>query len=157
MKKLVVFFVVIIVLISACEKDDFCIQNPVTPNLVLRFYDNVDRETTKNVNTIYVWAEENGVEKDTISAFNGTSLDSIYIPLNSLSSETVYNISNGTNVDKFTINYTTEEEYVSRSCGYKIIFNDVSFTSDNTWISDFTPSTLTTIDNQNTAHVQIYH
>ncbi|MFT6698855.1 MAG: hypothetical protein ACJAVD_000340, partial [Porticoccaceae bacterium] len=48
-------------------------------------------------------------------------------------------------------------EYVSRSCGYKIIFNEVTFTSDNTWITDFTPETLTTIDNQNEAHVQIFH
>ena len=53
--------------------------------------------------------------------------------------------------------YTPEEEYVSRSCGYKVIFNDVTFSSDNNWIIDFTPETLTTIDNQNTAHVQIYH
>jgi hypothetical protein len=58
----------------------------------------------------------------------------------------------------FTIAYTTQEEYVSRSCGYKIIFNDVSFETEPTsWILDFTPRSLTTIDNQNAAHVQIFH
>ena len=57
----------------------------------------------------------------------------------------------------FTINYTTQEEYVSRSCGFKILFNDVTFESDNTWITEFTPEILTTIDNQNAAHVQIFH
>ena len=153
MKKIILFLLLFVAIISACEKDDFCLQNPVTPNLVLRFYDNVNRETLKDVSTIYVWAEG----KDTISEFNGTSLDSIYIPLNSLASETIYNISNGTNVDKFTIEYTPEATYVSRSCGYKVIFNDVTFTSENNWISDFTPSTLTTIDNQDAAHVQIFH
>jgi len=137
----------------SCTKDDFCLQNPVTPNLVLRFYDNTNKESTKSVNTLYVWAEG----KDTIADFNGVSLDSIYIPLNSLTTETVYNFSNGTDVDTFTITYTPKEDYVSRSCGYKVIFNDVTFYSDNTWIQEFTPSTLTTLDSQNTAHVQIYH
>ena len=28
---------------ASCEKDDFCTQNPVTPRLVLRFYDINDR------------------------------------------------------------------------------------------------------------------
>ncbi|MCG1036450.1 DUF6452 family protein [Polaribacter sargassicola] len=151
MKKTFLFFLAITLFIFACEKDDFCLENPVTPNLVLRFYDDVNRETLKKPASLYVWAEG----KDSI--FSNVTLDSIYIPLNSLELETVYNFSDGTNVDQFTITYTTEEEYVSRSCGYKIIFNDVNITSTNTWITDFTPSTLTTIDNQDAAHVQIYH
>ena len=71
--------------------------------------------------------------------------------------ETVYHLSTENTVNQFTVNYTPNEEYVSRSCGFKIIFNEVTFTSDNTWITDFTPETLTTIDNQNEAHVQIFH
>ena len=138
---------------TSCTKDDFCLQNPVTPKLVLRFYDDTNKETLKSVSTLYVWAEG----KDTIANFNGTSLDSIYIPLNSLDTKTIYKFSNGTDVDTFTITYTPKEEYVSRSCGYKVTFNDVTFYSDNTWIKEFTPSTLTTLDNQNTAHVQIFH
>lgn len=136
---------------NACEKDDFCLKNPITPNLVLRFYDDINKETLKSVSNLYVWAEG----KDTI--FNSVSLDSIYIPLNSITTETVYNLSTGNTINQFTIKYTPKEEYVSRSCGYKVIFNEVSFSSDNTWIKDFTPTTLTTIDKQDTAHVQIYH
>jgi hypothetical protein len=151
MKKIIVILLLSIVIISACEKDDFCVQNPVTPNLVLRFYDTNDRETLKPVASFYVWAEG----KDTI--FKDVSTDSIYIPLNSLMTETVYHLSTENTVNQFTVNYTPNEEYVSRSCGYKIIFNEVTFTSDNTWITDFTPETLTTIDNQNEAHVQIFH
>ena len=146
----------------SCEKDDFCLQNPVTPNLVLRFYDETNTETLKTAKLLSVWAED----KDTIADYTSTTTDSIAIPLNSLALETVYNLKinneDGAEVDNqyttFTIEYTTEEEYVSRSCGYKIIFNDVSFTTDTSnWIKDFTPETLTTIDNQNTAHVQIFH
>ncbi|WP_298777767.1 DUF6452 family protein [uncultured Polaribacter sp.] len=151
MKKIITILFLSIIIISACEKDDFCLQYPVTPNLVLRFYDADDRETTKEVTDFYIWAEG----KDSIYA--NISTDSLAIPLNSLATETVYNFSTGDVVNQFTINYTTEDEYVSRSCGFKVIFNDVTFTSDNTWITDFTPETLTTIDNQDEAHVQIFH
>jgi hypothetical protein len=140
------------VIFFACEKDDFCTQNPVTPNLILRFYDDLDREALKNVPSFYVWAEG----KDTI--FENVSTDSIYIPLNSLATETVYNLSTENTISKFTVQYTPKEEYVSRSCGYRVIFNKVTFTSESgTWIKDFTPSNITTINNQNTAHVQIFH
>ncbi|MDP5105809.1 DUF6452 family protein [uncultured Polaribacter sp.] len=151
MKKILLLFIVTIIIISACEKDDFCTKNPITSNLVLRFYDTNNRETLKSVSSFYVWAEG----KDTI--FSNVSIDSLYIPLNSLANETVYNFSKDNVVNKFTIKYTPKEEYISRSCGYRILFNEVTFESDNAWITDFTPSTLTTIDNQNSAHVQIFH
>lgn len=152
MKKSILFIFLILIIISSCEKDDFCTQNPVTPNLILRFYDDVNRETLKNVDSFYVWAEG----KDTI--FENVSTDSIYIPLNSLTTETVYNLSTGNTINKFTIKYIPEEEYISRSCGYRVLFNDVTFTTNSsTWIKGFTPSNLTTINNQNTAHVQVFH
>ena len=147
---------------TSCEKDDFCLKNPVTPNLVLRFYDETNRETLKTAKLLTVWVEG----KDTIDGYESFTTDSIAIPINSLALETIYHLKineeNGAKADNqvttFTITYDPEEEYVSRSCGYKVIFNDVTFSSDNTnWIKDFTPETLTTIDNQDAAHVQIYH
>ncbi len=151
MRKTIVLLFLSIIIISACEKDDFCIQNPITPNLVLRFYDANNRDALKSVSSFYVWAEG----KDTI--FKNVSTDSIYIPLNSQAMETVYNFSKGNTVNKFMIKYTPEDEYISRSCGFRAIFNEVTFTSDNTWITDFTPETVTSIDHQNEAHVQIFH
>ena len=150
MRKIITILLLLILIIAGCEKDDFCTQNPVTPNLVLSFYDANNRETLKSVE-IYVWAEG----KDSI--YEGTSQDSIFVPLNSMDIETSYNFSVGNVVNQFTIKYTPEEKYVSRSCGFRVLFNEVTFTSDNTWITDFTPETLTTIDNQNEAHVQIFH
>ncbi|MBT3741689.1 MAG: DUF6452 family protein [Polaribacter sp.] len=151
MRKIIIFIFLSIIIISACEKDDFCVQNPITPNLVLRFYDANNREALKSVSSFYIWAEG----KDTI--FENISADSIYIPLNSLATETVYNFSKGNTINQFTIKYTPEDEYISRSCGFRTIFNEVTFISDNTWISDFTPEEVTTIDHQNEAHVQIFH
>ncbi len=152
MKKIIALLFLAIVIISACEKDDFCTQNPVTPKLILRFYDTDNTETLKKVSGLYVWAE--GVAKD--SLFINASTDSLYIPLNINAEETIYNFSKGNIVNQFTIKYTPENEYVSRSCGFKILFNDVIFSADNTWITSFT-QIETTIENQNAAHVQVFH
>lgn len=151
MRRRVLVILLISFVFSACEKDDFCILNPVTPKLILRFYDANNRETLKDVNSFYVWAEG----KDSI--FKDISSDSLVIPLNRFATETIYNFSKENVVNQFTIQYTTQDDYVSRSCGFRVLFNDVTFTSNNTWITDFTPETVTIIDNQNEAHVQIFH
>ncbi|MCI2228326.1 DUF6452 family protein [Polaribacter sp. MSW13] len=160
MKKQILNLLVLITIVSACEKDDFCTQNPVTPNLVLRFYDNTDRTTLKEVERFSIIAQGN-----TDSLYTNQTTDSIAIPLNSLTTETIYTlkmnnidgVTTNNQVATFTIQYTTEEEYISRSCGFRVIFNNVSFSSNSSWIQDFTPNTLTTINNQNAAHVQIFH
>lgn len=150
MKKLLYIFF-ISMLVIACEKDDICTQNPLTPNLVLRFYDFDNDSELKSATSLYVWAEG----KDTI--YENVTTDSIAIPLNSANTETVYKLSNGTTVNELRIAYTTEPGYISRSCGFKIIYSDVSFTSDNIWVKAITPENLTSIENQNAAHVQIFH
>jgi hypothetical protein len=129
--------------------------------LVLRLYDATNRDTIKSAKFLSIWAEG----KDTISGYQSVTKDSIAIPLNSLTSESVYhfkintlegNLANN-QIETFTIQYAPVHEFVSRSCGYRVLFNEVTFSSNNTWIQEFTPSTLTTIDNQNAAHVKIYH
>ena len=149
MKKILTILVLFCV-ITSCEKDDFCTLNPITPKLVLRFYDNVNKTQLKNVNQLYVWA----AGKDSILVNQST--DSISIPLNSIANETVYNFSKGNVVNQFTIQYTPQQIYVSRSCGFRVNFNEVSYISNNTWIADFEVTTIT-IKNQNAAHVQIFH
>lgn len=149
MKK-ICLVIVLFFLLSACEKDDFCTQNPITPKLVLRFYDATNRTQPKAIESLYVWASG----KDSIVV--NQSLDSIAIPLNSIATETIYNLSKGSIVNQITISYTPNQIYVSRSCGFKVNFNDVVFNSNNTWITDIN-ATTTTIDNQNAAHVQIFH
>ena len=149
MKKILTILVLFCV-ITSCEKDDFCTLNPITPKLVLRFYDNVNKTQLKNVNQLYVWA----AGKDSILVNQST--DSISIPLNSIANETVYNFSKGNVVNQFTIQYTPQQIYVSRSCGFRVNFNEVSSISNHTWIADFEVTTIT-IKNQNAAHVQIFH
>lgn len=159
MKKSFLFLLLFIAIFSACEKDDFCTQNPVTSKLIITFYDNTNRETSKRVQKFSIISDNK-----TDSLFTNQTLDSIAIPLNSLTSETVYTLKkndiNGNEVATFTIKYDTEEDFVSRSCGFKVIFKNIEFSKDsnpNSWIKDFTPSILENLNNQNEAHVQIFH
>jgi hypothetical protein len=154
MKKIVVLLFLSITIFSSCEKDDFCIQNPVTPNLIIEFYDANNRETLKNFTSLTV-SSESAENNDNL--FENITRNRLEIPLNQFATETVYNFSQNGVDNQFTIKYSTEDVYVSRSCGFRVIFNDISFESENTWIRSFTPETLSTIDNQNETHVQIFH
>ena len=161
MKKNILFIVLLTCIFTACEKDDFCIENPVTSKLIIDFYDDTNRETLKNVQRFSIIAEGK-----TDSLFVNITSNSISIPLNSLTLETRYilkkNDDNGAKVDDkiatFTIKYDTEEEFISRSCGFKVKFNNLEFSSNtNSWITDFTPTTIINLDDQSAAHVQIFH
>jgi hypothetical protein len=158
MNKNILYIFLFAFVFSACEKDDICLS-PTTPKLVLRFYDSANPTEYKSVPNFSVIAESK-----TDSLFTAQSLDSIAIPLNTNGTQTIYNLktsSTGNKADnkynKLTISYTTETVFVSRSCGLKSIFKTVTITSDNGWFQSFTPNSITSIDNETSAHVQIYH
>ena len=159
MKKYIFLLFICFVGISSCEKDDFCVQDPVTPNLVLRFYDKDDTSLLKSVERLSLIAQGK-----TDSLFTNQTTDSIAIPLNSIALETVYTLKmnsvDGNEVNNqvatLTIKYTPEDVYVSRSCGYRVIFNDVNLEHTN-WIDNLSTSQITSIDNQTAAHVQVYY
>ncbi len=157
MKKYYLFLSLIALLISSCEKDDFCIE-PITPNMIIRFYNATNISETKTVTDLTV------NPNDLDSIYTNVSIDSIVIPLDVTSNQIIYNFSSGTNVDILTIDYEIEEVFVSRSCGFKAIFNNVTVTSDvsNDWIIGLTETlentiTIPTIDDESAAHIQIFH
>lgn len=146
-------------LITGCQSDDFCTSTPVTPSLVLRFYNKDNNAELKAVQRLSIIAQG---KSD--SLVTNVSVDSIAIPLNTLASETVYtlkkNEASGNKADNqtatLTIKYTTAEEFVSRACGFRVIFNNVSFES-TAWIDKLSVSQLTTINSQNNAHINVFH
>ena len=151
MKKVVFFLLSIVLLITSCEKDDFCID-PITPNLVLRFYDINDPTTVKSVSNLSIWPE--GVQ-DTLVL--NTTLDSIAIPLDVNNSETVYNFRRGTDIDQIAIQYTVDEIFVTRSCGFKANFLDLNGILETTsWIQAIDIISQS-IEDQTSAHIQVFH
>lgn len=173
MKKISVLLICISIFSAfySCQ-DDFCID-PTTPQLTIRFYDKDSVEDyTKTIEIIaYVEKDSTYIDEDsgnevtvtyndTIEDFNGTSaLDSIYLPIDTQSTNVSYVFfdSIGGTAETLSIDYTTEDIYVSNACGYKSVFRDFTFehTTDN-WIST-SEQLETEIVDQTQAHVKIYH
>jgi hypothetical protein len=162
MKK-ILLIVVIAFSFSSCEKDDICdATTSTTPRVIVEFYDIAAQTTLKNVANLGVVST--GFET---LAFNGVS--KIQIPLNTATENATFNlVQNGTdtdatndNTDVLTFTYTKETLYVSRACGYKIVFaltntNDNILTTDTSnWIQDIV-ITKPNILNENETHIKIY-
>lgn len=149
MKKRFLLLVCVLLIGFACEKDDICVED-ITPKLIVRFYDANDPTTTKDVNSLNVWV----TGKDTI--ISNQTLDSIAIPLDVNALQTVYNFRSESLVDILTINYTVNEVYVSRSCGFIANYDGLNVGNTGNWIQSVQVIS-TTIDNENEAHVEIRH
>ena len=137
MKKLLSLLILVIfsVAIFSCQ-DEFCLD-ATTPNLIIRFYNKDTITKTKSINLV-VWANT----KDTL--YNGIATDSLSIPLDTQNNNVTYHLSilNSLNTQEdIDINYTTEDVFVSKACGFKSIFNNVSISAkNNSWISNITPT-----------------
>jgi len=161
MKKLLLI-VLLFLSFLACEKDDICID-PVTPNLIMRLYDITDGTSVKSVANLQI----KNIDIDSLFNENITAADSITIPLNINQDSTTYvftinsNDVDLINSDTLKISYTREAIFVSRSCGFKTIFKNVTLnlTSDtNNWIqSVIFIDPKNTIENETKAHVKILH
>jgi len=164
MKKIVLLLLLTITFYS-CEKDDICAEE-TTPRLVLEFYDISNPSNLKNVLNLKI--KGIGATED-LGTFNGVS--KIELPLDITQDSTKYSlILNSTsltldNEDSLQFNYTRQNVFVSRACGYKTIFelnatpNGViktdSTTPDGFWIQDINIVT-TNIETENETHIKIY-
>lgn len=146
---------------SSCEKDDVCDTiTPTTPKVVVEFHD-ANTLALKNIN-LKVTNSDSNYEYVTTNS-------SIKIPLKTFQDTTSWNfILNGNdqdttndNTDVITINYTRTEEFISRACGFKTVFNlnainpFVITTDASTWIQNHT-ITQPNINNENETHIKIY-
>lgn len=176
MKKIVFITLSLLLAVSFwnCEKDDICASGtPVTPRVIIEFYDAANPTVLKNVTNLRV--EEFGTNRGVV--FNEalddenearylTSGNKIAIPL-----KTFVNISDfdfkfnygdtSVNNDVIKFNYERVDEYISRACGFKTLFylddtNPIELTVDgNNWIQNIVV-TQPNIENENEVHVKIY-
>lgn len=166
MKKIVFITLSLLLAVSFwnCEKDDICASGtPVTPRVIIEFYDAADPSVLKNVTNLGVIAPTFSEGK----AFNNVS--KIEVPLRTTADGTTLNfIQNGSdtnttndNVDEITFNYQRVDEYISRACGFKTLFylndtNPIELTVDgNNWIQSI-EVLQPNIETENEVHVKIY-
>lgn len=150
MKKYITILLVSFVAILSCEKDDICLEE-TTPNLIIRFYDNDLQTEFKQVSGLTVWADG----MDTI--YLNQTLDSIVIPLDLTKDNTLYKFSANEIEDEINFTYSRNDIYVSRSCGYKTIFENIQIDSNTSnWIQNISINN-SIIDNETSAHISIFH
>ncbi|MCK0109898.1 DUF6452 family protein [Flavobacteriaceae bacterium S0825] len=178
MKKTSILILLILLAVFACEKDDICSEaTATTPQLVVRFYDALIPEDTKSVSGLFVYGINDANEAVFFKNITVGTKDSIAIPLRTDSDMTKlvfhsdFSIDdNGTpddgsddivlgNPDTVDVNYARDDIYVSRACGYKATFTNLgavlTLDTDN-WTTQITIEN-NTIDNENAAHINIYH
>ncbi len=178
MKKIVAFLILIIFASSSCEKDDICDANtPTTPRLVIDFYNVTNPTVKKNVTNLKVIGEgmTNGIvfvpgaTGDAQYLANGSTIS---IPLKTDANSTKYNfILNAGNsnpalidIDAITFNYSRNDVFVSRACGFKTLF---TFETSNPFVHTSVPAIKekwmkaifiqkSNIDNENETHIKVY-
>ncbi|MBR9845170.1 MAG: hypothetical protein GYB35_03240 [Algicola sp.] len=175
------FVVLILVTLTTCERDDICPEDvPTTPRLIIEFYDVSNQETLKNVSNLFIQGIGNELP---LTDYSGsTTVNSVELPLktdenstsfrfisdyelvddNDTPNDTSDDIFNG-NEDIITINYITENVYVSRACGYKTIYKTVSiqFGAEDIserWIVLAQPlNDNQSIEDETTTHFNFFH
>ncbi|KAB1154440.1 DUF6452 family protein [Flavobacterium luteum] len=172
MKKLLLLIILISYSFSSCEKDDICDANtPTTPRLIIEFYDNDNRVNKKNITNLSILGD--GLTTDILF----TTGSKIQVPLQLTTTSTTYSFTlNATNPnpalifkDILQFNYSTKTVYVSRACGYKILFdlnndsalpnpfvlNDDPAVTNGKWIKDIVVEKFN-LETENETHIKIY-
>jgi hypothetical protein len=177
MRKLLYLLLLFTFGLSGCEKDDICDANtPTTPRLIITFYSSTPPFVQQPVTRLKVIGEDrtegiifnkNADEENRYLV----SSDSIAIPLRIDSDSVTYSfiLNSGstnaalTNTDELKFNYTRQNVYVSRACGFKTIYKLDTQTpivrtdsgADGLWIQDIQIQN-TNIEFENETHVKIY-
>tara|TARA_A100001011_G_scaffold350106_1_gene389125 strand:- start:1179 stop:1664 length:486 start_codon:yes stop_codon:yes gene_type:complete len=161
MYKKIFFYSLFIIFLYNCEKDDICLEGtPGTPRLIIRFFDQNEKFTTKPLSNASIKALN---EEEEYIVFSG---DSLAIPLKLVSNTTIYTFTllddsaNQEKVDTLKFNYKREDYYINRACGF---LSNLIFTNPALEILDkesvFSGFNVLkdTIKNEKQAHLAIYH
>lgn len=143
-----------------CEKDDICADGTITtPKLVIEFYDATVTDSVVSIPSIAYF------ETSVNDTLRENEISQLLLPLktndDNVSFEMIFNGNDDDDTndisDIISVNYTREDIYISRACGYKTNFTltDIVLNSNN-WITTDTivqPS----ITNEDEVHLKIYY
>ena len=170
MKRILVLLLITICF-SSCEKDDICAEE-TTPRLILEFYDVNNLTVKKNVTSLKVTGYISDTVLNPIPLATFNAVNKIELPLRITEDVTKFSlILNSTstsvtpNTDILQFNYTRQNVYVSRACGYKTIFTlnnspigvirTDNATPDLFWMQDINIQT-TNLTTENEVHIKVF-
>ncbi|MAU58688.1 MAG: hypothetical protein CMC33_03410 [Flavobacteriaceae bacterium] len=157
---LIIFSLIFFLFYNSCEKDDICLSDtPSSPRLIVKMVDKDDPTSYKLANDLLIKVVDN-------DSINIKSSDSIILNLNPYKNYTQFEFilnqgSENENIDTIQINYSLNNIYIDRACGYKtsFIFNSNALTlinEKNNWIESYL-ILKDTIINEEQAHMAILH
>lgn len=180
-KVLIIPILLIAALLISCERDDICPDaTPTTPRLIIDLLDASDQDNSKNVfDLVVVGIEDDTLLDDPLSDYIFADTDNLILPLKTTDNTTEYILiqgatenDNGTpddssddfidgNYDRIEINYSREQVFVSRACGFKTIFKNVTLTiiddGDNWMLSRAPLNDNQSVEDETTTHFNISH
>lgn len=162
---------------SGCEKDDICdATTSTTPRLVIQFYESASptlalKSVTK-MKAVATGGDVNGVVFYPTLTTNDRYLSNenkIYLPLKTGESDTsvTYSLTlnsgvlGSENTDILNFTYNKNKVYISRACGYKMLFDltntntNILTPDSNNWIKNIIV-VKPNLETENEVHVQIY-
>ncbi len=164
LRNALVLILLIVLIAVSCERDDICAAStPTTPTLTIGFRNFENTTEAKPINiTIF-----NKTLSDSIAFTNATTIS---VPLRTDTTATVFLFEknpnnpnaaeNPENIDTLTFNYIPQEVFISRACGYKVIFTNLQIRNtsgaDGRWIDDINVN-LRTVEDEDTTQVFISH
>ncbi|MFD2540995.1 DUF6452 family protein [Lacinutrix gracilariae] len=169
LKFIILTVIIAFVAFLSCERDDICSDDTsTTSRLFIQFYNSANTENVKNAFKLRIQGVGN---EEVLSDYNIVTANSIYLPLKTTETSTQFVLhkdyvlnDDGTtegNADTITINYATELEYVSKACGYKTVFENVTISVEDDgdkWIDYILSATDNEpISNEDEAHFNLYH
>ncbi|SDW35703.1 DUF6452 family protein [Flavobacterium degerlachei] len=172
MKKIILLVLAIAFTFSGCEKDDICDADTITtPRLVISFYDINNPSELKSVTDLTIIGEgkTEGITFNESTLVNGSTVSiPLKIDADATSFSFILNYGNSdtalVNEDELKLNYSRENVFVSRACGFKTEFTLDPITpyvhtdaavADEKWIQ-YIAVKNSTIDNENETHLEIY-
>lgn len=142
-------------LLTACEDDDICIGNS-TPNLTVVFRNSLNSVNLKDTLSIYRADNINFENTDTI--FEKVYTDSIKLPLGGLDSDKAYfkiKRKSNTESDVLSIAYQAESKYVSKACGFRIIYKNLNYSITQQYINYLIPAENNELTDEQTTNLYI--
>jgi hypothetical protein len=177
MKKIIAALLLVSFFLASCEKDDICDPSTeTTSRVVIQFFDKNNISLTEAVTNLKIVGD--GIDTELLNpqgkqVWNDTI---VYIPLRVNEDSTKYELTLNANdgdilndlTDILEINYTRNNIYISRACGFKTEFNLFGDPLKDPFVLNNTPDTVTgnwikniqviqsTVNNENEAHIKIF-
>lgn len=139
----------------SCEEDDVCVGEG-TPYLTVVFRNALDTENRSDTLTIESDVTADFANADTIYLKSYT--DSIKLPLGGLDeTQTFFRIKRRSNStpDVLTVNYSTQTEYVSKACGFRVTYGNLGYNTTFNYIQAIEPGESNELKDETTTNLYI--